>query len=66
MPIFEFLCPDCNEKFEEFIRTKGEPQSLCPKCHKKSQRIFSPCSLNFAAWIPEWKRTLDYANQPEP
>jgi len=66
MPIFEYLCKDCNLKFEEFIRTKGEPQVLCPECHGKVKKIMSRVNANFEAWLPEWKKEIDYANQPEP
>lgn len=31
MPIFEYVCKDCNEGFEALIM--GGRQAECPKCH---------------------------------
>jgi putative FmdB family regulatory protein len=34
MPIYEYRCLECGEKFEEFVRfiNKPEPEFKCPKC----------------------------------
>ncbi len=31
MPIYEFICNDCNEEFEELI-LGSSPEIKCPKC----------------------------------
>jgi putative FmdB family regulatory protein len=31
MPIFEYLCDDCGEKFEKLVR-RAEETVLCPQC----------------------------------
>ena len=31
MPIFEYICKDCNKPFEALIL--GSPQPECPTCH---------------------------------
>jgi putative FmdB family regulatory protein len=33
MPIFEYLCEDCNQAFESLQLGSREPE--CPKCHGK-------------------------------
>ena len=33
MPIFEFMCTDCNEPFEELVRsTSAVDEVVCPSC----------------------------------
>ncbi len=33
MPIYEYRCPQCGEKFEKFIRSVNAPQEVvCPRC----------------------------------
>ncbi len=67
MPILEFLCPECTEKFEIFLRTHVQQyKPLCPKCHAISQRVFSPVYSNFQAWSETTKRTIQDAMQWEP
>lgn len=42
MPIYEFYCPDCKEKFEllRHISQVYEP-ACCPKCKKSSSKVLS-------------------------
>lgn len=40
MPILEYQCPDCKEKFDELVRRYDE-EVLCPKCKKKAERVWS-------------------------
>jgi putative FmdB family regulatory protein len=32
MPIFEYLCEDCGNKFEKLVRRPGVDEVLCPTC----------------------------------
>lgn len=32
MPIFEYLCEDCGNKFEKLVRRPGAEEVLCPSC----------------------------------
>jgi len=34
MPIFEYRCQDCGNKFEAILLGKQEPE--CPKCHTQN------------------------------
>ena len=58
--IYEFLCPKCKKRYEEF-KKMGDYESNCPDCGVKSEKLISKGSFNFANWIPEWKRSIDYA-----
>jgi putative FmdB family regulatory protein len=31
MPIYEYRCPSCDERFEELVRSSG-PAGACPSC----------------------------------
>lgn len=33
MPIFEYLCQECNHEFEALVF--GKQKAQCPKCHSK-------------------------------
>ncbi|HKN33750.1 MAG TPA: zinc ribbon domain-containing protein [Terriglobales bacterium] len=33
MPIFEYVCKDCNHEFEALVY--GQDKAECPKCHSK-------------------------------
>ena len=32
MPIFEYVCEDCGNKFEKLVRRPGADEVLCPSC----------------------------------
>lgn len=39
MPIFEFVCEDCEEPFEELLRSASAVDEVtCPKCHSEQVR----------------------------
>ena len=42
MPIYEYLCPDCEAKFELLrpLSQAGETAS-CPSCQKSAERVLS-------------------------
>ncbi|MDO5576407.1 MAG: zinc ribbon domain-containing protein [Fibrobacter sp.] len=33
MPIFEYICEKCGEKFEELVKNENEETVSCPKCN---------------------------------
>jgi putative FmdB family regulatory protein len=52
MPIFEYVCGDCNHRFELLIQ--GSTQAACPKCHATNlEKQFSPFGVGATgAWAP--------------
>ena len=44
MPIYEYRCQDCGEKFEKLVRGNSEqPELACPICgSKQAQKLLSP------------------------
>jgi putative FmdB family regulatory protein len=44
MPIYEYVCKDCKNKFE-LMRpfSRANESADCPRCKKKAERILSTC-----------------------
>jgi putative FmdB family regulatory protein len=36
MPIYEYLCPDCQKEFEVEQKMKDLPVKICPECGKEN------------------------------
>ncbi len=54
MPIYEYKCLKCNEKFDKFVRSMtSEYEIECPKCHsrevEKAMSLFGTSGLNSAS-----------------
>jgi putative FmdB family regulatory protein len=48
MPIYEYRCEACHQRFEAFLATSSE-QAVCPQCHgTKLHKLMS----TFAASVP--------------
>ena len=45
MPIYEYVCSDCDLKFE-LLRPLSEAakKASCPRCHNSAERIISACA----------------------
>jgi putative FmdB family regulatory protein len=58
MPIYEYRCEACDERFEELLSTPDKPSPPCPSCGGgKVQRLMSRISTE---WLPSdvnWHRT---------
>lgn len=57
MPIYEYRCDACEERFEEYLSTSDKPTPKCPKCDSAEvNRLMS--SIN-TEWLPSdvaWDR----------
>ena len=47
MPIYQYLCPKCNLKFELKQSFTDESIVTCPKCQNGAQRLFVPVPVIF-------------------
>jgi putative FmdB family regulatory protein len=47
MPVYQYLCPKCNLKFELKQSFSDESIVTCPKCRNGAQRLFSPVPVIF-------------------
>ncbi|MFC1785545.1 FmdB family zinc ribbon protein [Candidatus Neomarinimicrobiota bacterium] len=41
MPTYDYICSDCNYKFERFHSMADEPIRICPKCDGRVHRLIS-------------------------
>lgn len=41
MPTYEYICADCDYRFEEFQSITAEPLHTCPKCQGSVKRLIS-------------------------
>jgi putative FmdB family regulatory protein len=47
MPIYEYECRDCSERFEVFVFSGKQIDIICPKCgHKNTEKLISNFSSN--------------------
>ena len=47
MPVYQYICPKCNLKFELKQSFSDESIVTCPKCQNGAQRLFSPVPVIF-------------------
>jgi putative FmdB family regulatory protein len=47
MPIYEYECHHCNNRFEIRQSFHDKPQADCPACGKKARRVFHPSPIIF-------------------
>jgi putative FmdB family regulatory protein len=54
MPIYEFKCCSCGEKFEAYCGLSGQAEEIkCPRCGKPElERIFSTFSTKSKGSLP--------------
>ena len=57
MPIYEYQCTECSERFEEFLALSTNPAPPCPNCG--SQQVERKLSRINTEWLPSdvaWDR----------
>ena len=59
MPIYEYECESCDERFELMQKFSDKPVKKCPKCGGAVHKVLSPPALLFkgSGWY-----VTDYAN----
>jgi putative FmdB family regulatory protein len=45
MPIYEYCCGGCGNKFERLQKISDKPLTTCPQCGKRVQRLISQTSF---------------------
>jgi putative FmdB family regulatory protein len=57
VPIYEYTCKGCDERFEELVSASGEQQVACPHCGStEAERVFSTFSTEWKPSIVNWHR----------
>ena len=47
MPTYEYVCHDCNNRFEKWQRMSEAPLTICPTCGGSIRRVFYPAGIVF-------------------
>ena len=63
MPIYEYQCEVCTDRFEVKQSMKDDPLTTCPKCGKHVQRLISSPAIMFkgSGWY-----VTDYSDKMKP
>ena len=63
MPIYEYQCEDCTDRFEIKQSMKDDPLTTCPRCGKRVQRLISSPAIMFkgSGWY-----VTDYSEKMKP
>ena len=62
MPIYEYECDDCLERFERRQGFDEEPLSVCPKCEGKARRVFHSVPIIFKGsgfYVTDYRKSGD-------
>ena len=63
MPLYEYLCAACSNRFEVIQKFSDKPVKKCPKCGKGVERLVSSPAIQFKG--TGWYIT-DYAKRSGP
>ena len=63
VPIYEYQCEDCTDKFEVKQSMNDDPLTTCPRCGKRIQRLISSPAIMFkgSGWY-----VTDYSDKMKP
>ena len=63
MPIYEYQCENCADRFEIKQGMKDDPLTACPRCGKRVQRLISSPAIMFkgSGWY-----VTDYSEKMKP
>ena len=63
MPIYEYQCEGCADRFEVKQSMKDDPLTTCPQCGKRVQRLISSPAIMFkgSGWY-----VTDYSDKMKP
>lgn len=63
MPIYEYLCPSCQHRFEVRQKMSDAPVSTCVRCGKAVTKLISPPAIMFkgSGWY-----VTDYSDKLKP
>ena len=67
MAIYEYYCPKCKKRFEEYHPISKADNSVvayCPICHSISRRVISHTNVNMQNWKEKMNKEIEYARTP--
>jgi putative FmdB family regulatory protein len=61
MPLYEYQCDACGNRFEKIVQFSDPPLEICPACGGKVQKLFSSPAIQFKG---SGFYITDYAKKP--
>ena len=68
MPIYQYLCPSCNHKFELRQKFNDNSHVHCPKCKNGAKRLFVPVPIIFKGsgfYVTDSAKKTDIQDTPK-
>ena len=69
MPTYDYICSDCDYRFEHFQSMSDEPIRICPNCKGRVRRIISGgTGLIFKGsgyYLTDYKNKSTLTNEPK-
>lgn len=57
MPIYEYRCDACDERFEEYLSSSTAPTPACPSCASAGvHRVYSQFATEWKPSLINWHR----------
>jgi putative FmdB family regulatory protein len=67
MPIYEYRCEKCGERFEEYLTTSTAPAPPCPTCASgEVARLYSEFGTKWRSPLVNWHRMPGKWGTPPP
>ena len=73
MPIYEYVCPDCKERFEAWKSIEERKESTCLACEGMGQQVLTPVAFDtarmgkdpdFPTFSDKWARQHEQRGTP--
>lgn len=64
MPTYEYLCKDCEHRYERFQRMSDAPEAVCPTCGGSVRRVIFPAGVIFKGsgfYVTDSRKTSEAA-----
>jgi putative FmdB family regulatory protein len=61
MPLYEYRCPACGQRFERLQRFSDPAEAACPSCGRAAERLLSAIQFKGTGWY-----VTDYARKSAP
>ena len=63
MPLYEYECPKCGNRFEKIEKVSAPQRQKCPKCGARAERLLAAPAIQFkgSGWY-----VTDYAGRSAP
>lgn len=64
MPLYDYACPNCKEKFELLQPVTAPTTATCPKCYTIAHRQVSSCSFTIDGGLFKNGQSVTRTGQP--